>query len=344
MMHRARLKEKFHITHTGEIHKNRLHFKNHSILTCIGYPKLVMAFDIQQIVNSSFGIKLVTTLGRILPSRLGYRLADFVAEQIAGRRDSQMVRAIRANQWIVRGEKLDGVTLDRAVRETVRHSARSIFDLYHYIQNSEATRRLIVLDSTMQQLAWRPEFDDRGLVVVGLHLSSFDLVLQWLCRQGMKPLVLTIPNPQGSQRMEFEMRRRTGMNLVPVSVGALRQALRHLQQGGVVLTGIDRPIPDPKDSPCFFGHPAALPVHHIFLATKAKVPVMIMVTNFQADGKYHVLTSDLIEMDSHPDREQEALLNAEKVLNIAERFIRQAPEQWSISLPVWPEIMDRVPK
>jgi len=254
-----------------------------------------------------------------------------------------MVQVIRANQWVVRGGNLTGDALDKAVYETLSQSARSVFDLYHYIRNPEATRRLIVLDSVTEQLALRPEFDKRGLVIAGLHLSSFDLVLQGLTRQGMKPLVLTIPNPQGGRRMEFEMRRQTGMNLVPISVSALKHAVRYLQQGGAVLTGIDRPIPNPKLHPCFFGHPSALPVQHIFLATKAKVPIMIMAANLQSDGRYHVLTSEPIEMESHPDRETEALQNAGKVLRVAEKFIRQVPQQWSISLPVWPEIMDRVP-
>jgi phosphatidylinositol dimannoside acyltransferase len=302
-----------------------------------------MSFDIQQVINSPFGIKLVSALGRSFPPRLGYRITRFVAGQIARRRDSKMVQAIRANQWVVRGGNLNGEELDKAVFETLSQSARSVFDLYHYIQNPEATRRLIVLDSVTEQLALRPEFDKRGLIVAGLHLSSFDLVLQGLTRQGMKPLVLTIPNPQGGRRMEFEMRKQTGMNLVPISVSALKQAVQYLQQGGAVLTGIDRPIPNPKLSPCFFGYPSALPMQHIFLATKAKVPIMIMVANLQNDGKYHVLTSEPIEMDSHPDRETEALQNAGKVLRVAEKFIRQVPQQWSISLPVWPEIMDRVP-
>jgi hypothetical protein len=70
---------------------------------------------------------------------------------------------------------------------------------------------------------------------------------------------------------------------------------------------------------------------------------MIMVTNLQPDGKYHVLTSDFIEMDPHPDREVEALQNAEKVLRVADGFIRQTPQQWSISLPVWPETLDLAP-
>jgi len=302
-----------------------------------------MAINLQRINNSPLVISLVSVLGRALPLRLGHSLADFVAGQLAGQRDSPMIRAIRANQWVARGEALEKEALDQAVRDTLRHSARSIFDLYHYIQKPELTRRLIVPDSTTQQLARRPEFDGRGLVVVGLHLSNFDLILPWLCGQGLRPLVLTIPDPQGGRRTEYERRKKIGMNLIPASVGAIRQAIRHLQQGGVVLTGIDRPIPDPGARPRFFGRPAALPLHHILLATKAQVPVVIKVTNLQSDGKYHVLSSDLIEMDPQPDREAGVLRNAEKVLSIAENFIRQAPQQWSISMPVWPETLDLAP-
>jgi KDO2-lipid IV(A) lauroyltransferase len=299
-----------------------------------------MPVDLQRLDDSRFVLSLVSALGWAFPPRPGHALADLVAARIARRQDSRMIQAVRANQWIVRGETLGKEALDRAVIETLRSSARSIFDLYHYMRNPKATGRLIVLDPASQEVIRRPEFDKRGLMIVGLHLSSFDLVLQWFIQQGMKALILTIPNPQGGRRKEYEARKKAGVNLVPASFSALRQALRHLQQGGVVLTGIDRPIPAPKVRPRFFGRPAALPVHHISLAVKARVPVMIMAPSLQPDGKYHVLTSGLIEMDPYPDRAAEELQNAERVLGIAEGFIRQAPQQWSISLPVWPETLD----
>lgn len=302
-----------------------------------------MGINLQRISDSPFVINLLSTLGRMLPMRVGHSLADFVAGRIASHHDSHMIRAVRANQWVVRGEFSEKEVLDRAVRETLRNSARSIFDLYHYIQNEQATRRLINMDPTIQRLIQRQEFEPRGLVIAGLHLGNFDLILQWLCWLGLRPLVLTIPDPQGGRRTEYDRRKKAGMNLVPASVGAIRLALRHLQQGGVVMTGIDRPIPDPKAFPRFFGRPAALPMHHVFLAAKAQVPVMVMITILQADGKNLVKTSEPIEMDSHPDREVEALENAEKVLGVAEGFIRQTPQQWSISLPVWPETLEMVP-
>ena len=303
-----------------------------------------MAFDFQQVVNSSLSLRLVSLLAQLFSPRLGYQIAYGLAEQIARRSNSDLVQAIRANQWVVNGEVLKGDALDRLVHKTLRNAARSLFDLYHYSHDFEATRRLIVFDASFDVIAQRPEFAERGLLIAGLHLSSFDLVLQWLSRDGLRPLVLTIPEPTGGRRMEYEIRKRTGMNLVPASVGALRQAVKYLQQGGMVLTGIDRPIEKPEVSPRFFGRPAALPTHHIFLAIKAHVPIVITVAYLQEDGKYHVFTSDLIEMDSCPNPKEAFLQNAEKVLAIAERFILRAPQQWSVPLPVWPQIVSQVPK
>lgn len=108
-------------------------------------------------------------------------------------------------------------------------------------------------------------------------------------------------------------------------------------------TGIDRPIPSPQVCPLFFGRPAALHMHHVFLATQAQVPIVVAATTLQGDGKYHVFASECIEMDSHPDAATAMLRNAEKVLSIAEEFIRPVPQQWSVPLPVWPQVMDLVP-
>jgi KDO2-lipid IV(A) lauroyltransferase len=160
--------------------------------------------------------------------------------------------------------------------------------------------------------------------------------------QGMKAMVLTLPDPRGGRRKEYEMRKKNGVNLVPSTVGGFLQAVRHLQQGGFVATGIDRPIPQPRIRPQFFGRPASLPLHHIFLAIKAKVPVMLMVTIRRPDGTNCVFSTDRMEMDSYPDRETEVRRNAEKVLGVAEEYIRMAPQQWSVSLPVWPEVADGI--
>ena len=154
-------------------------------------------------------------------------------------------------------------------------------------------------------------------------------------------MVLTIPDPQGGRRVEYEMRRKLGMNLVPASVSALRQAVTHLEQGGMVLAGLDHPVLNPKQRPIFFNYPASLPTHYISLALKTQVPVVLMATIQQMDGKYHILSSEPIEMEHDPDRRRAILCNAERVLKQAEDFIRLAPQQWNVPWPIWPELLER---
>ena len=302
-----------------------------------------MAIDLQHIINSQFGVKLVSFIGRTIPSSLGYRIADLVAGWIATRRQSKLIQAIKTNQWVIRGAGPDKEALDQAVLDTLKNTARSLYSLYHYVHDPKAIHDIVDLNPVARGLVERPEFGDRGLMLVGLHLSNFDFVLQSMCMQGLKAFVLTIPDPQGGQRMEYEMRKKTGMNLVPASVSAMRNAVKYLKQGGVVLTGMDRPVFDPKVRLRFFGWPSSLPTHHIHLAMKAGVPVMIVAARLGMDGCYHVTTSEPIEMESDPDHEKGVVRNAERVLKEAEKFILQAPEQWSMSLPVWPDFMDNIP-
>ena len=302
-----------------------------------------MALDLQQLINSSLSLRLMSAVARSLPPRLGHRVAFAIADLFARRPESGPVQAMRLNQWVASRQALEGEKLDQAVRETLRCSARFLFDVYHYRDDYDAARQLIVVDPSFQQITQRPEFDSRGLVITGLHLSGFDLVLQWLVKGGLKLLVLTISDPQGGRRIEYETRKQIGMNLMPASFSTIRQAIKHLQKGGMVLTGVDRPIEAPEVMPHFFGHPAPLPVHHIFLAMKARVPLMLAFTYLWPDGRYHVFASDPIEMDSVDTSPEILLRNAENVLGRAEEFIRQAPRQWSVPLPVWPDLLNIVP-
>ncbi len=302
-----------------------------------------MAIDLQRLFGSAFAIRLAGIIGQTIPPRLGYALADFIADRIASRRNSKIVRAVRANQWVARGEGPGGEELDRAVREAFRHAACSVFELYRGLRHLREALASIELDPSARFLLKRPEFAERGLVLVSLHLGNFDLVLHILSMQSIRPMVLTIPDPRGGRRMEFESREKAGATLLPASVPAFLKAIRHLRRGGYVATGIDRPIPDPRLRPRFFGHPASLPLHHIFLALKANVPIRMLTTFRTPDGRHIVHASPPVEMEPHPDRDTEALQNAERVLRIAEGYIREAPAQWSVSLPVWPEMLGRVP-
>ena len=157
--------------------------------------------------------------------------------------------------------------------------------MYHYNLHLRSADQLFSIDPSFQAILARPELDRQGLVLAGLHMLGFDLGLQWLSLAQFKPLVLTIPNPQGGRQIEFDTRRKAGLKMVPGSVKGLLQALRFLQQGGMVMTGIDHPAPENNPRPRFFGLPAALPTHYIYLALKAHVPVVVVGSRLEKDGK-----------------------------------------------------------
>jgi len=302
-----------------------------------------MPVDPQKTINSPLGLSIALLIGRYTPNRIGHPIVDFAADRISARKGWKMIRSAYLNQWVVNGENLNQAALDDAVRKNFRSTARSIFDLYHNINDPKIFRQIIEVHPIAEQLLTRPEYAERGLVVTGIHMSNFDFIGQVAGMAGVKAMFLGLPEMHAGYQKQLEMRRERGMNIVPTNSSTIKQAVKYLRNGGVVMTGIDRPDERYPYRPLFFGRPAALPIHHIFLALKAHVPILVGSVIWKPDGKYHFLFSEPIEMEPHPDRHQEIIQNAERVLHVAEDFIRQDPSQWSMAFPVWPDAMDKVP-
>jgi lauroyl/myristoyl acyltransferase len=302
-----------------------------------------MTIEARNIINSPVGLNLAYMIGRYTPQSLGHRIAQFGADQISGRRGWKMVQAARINQWVARGEKLNSEALDEAVHLNFRATARSIFDLYHNINNPAVFREIIAIDSTAEQFLRRPEFAERGLVVAGLHMGSFDFIGQVAGVSGVKAMYLMLNKMNPGYEKQLEMRREKGMNAYPTSNESIKKAIKYLRAGGMVMTGIDRPDESIPYRCQFFGHPAALPVHHVFMALKANVPVLLAAVLRKPDDRYHFLFSNPIEMEPQSNRQAEIIYNAEKILYVAADFIRQDPSQWAMTFPVWPGLVDQVP-
>lgn len=299
--------------------------------------------DLQSLMNGRLGVGLALGAGRIMPPGIGYPLASFAADRIAARRKLALVRAVRLNQWVISQGSLSARQLDQAVRQTFRHTAHCLFDLYHNLHDPEAVLKLMEQNPHLDEaIAWSMA-EKKGLVVVGVHMSNFDFVFQSAGLRGWRGLAISYPQPGGGYQWQNDLRRQTGIEIVPGSMEALRLGIRRLQAGEMVITGIDRPQVDSKYRPCFFGRPAAMPVLHILLAIKANVPVVVTAAIMRPDGIYQFYASDFITMQAHPDRQEEILLNAERVLSVAEGFIRQAPQQWAMFYPVWPEALNEMP-
>jgi lauroyl/myristoyl acyltransferase len=304
--------------------------------------------DIQELINGRLGIGFAYLLGRTIPPALSGRLARWVGHRIAGRDDLAMVRAVKANQWVARGEKLSRDELDRAVAETYTNNVLSIYRFYRNFRNPEALVSHVKLPDKLLEILKDSQENQHGLIVLGVHMGNFDLVMQSVVRQVFQPngihgMFLGVSQPGKGYQWQNELRRRNGVEVIPTSMAAIKLATQRLAEGWVVVTGLDRPISDAKYRPSFFGRAASLPVLYVPLALRTKVPVVVMGASMRSDDSYEIYVSAPVYLTSYSDRHDEMTANAEKVLVSAEDFIRPDPAQWTMPYPVWPETLDEIP-
>ena len=298
---------------------------------------------LQDLVNSSWGVRLGLFLGQRLPARLGYTLAYALMGQLASRRKLPIVQAVRLNQSVVRGLALSSAELDEAVTAVFRHAAHCFVDLYHNIASRPAIDSFFPETPGIRQFIERSHGKQGGTFVAILHMSNFDLAVLSLADRGLQAQILTFSQPPGSYQVQNRLRSRDGLEITPISNQALHRAIQRLKSGGMVITAIDRPLEDGGQPLTFFGHLASLPTGHIRMALKADVPIILAVPTLQKDGKYAIFFSDPIWMRHDPDPGQEIRMNARLVLEIAEGLIRQYPEQWLMYYPVWPDQLQATP-
>jgi KDO2-lipid IV(A) lauroyltransferase len=304
--------------------------------------------DLQGFFNSKIGVGLAYGISRLIPAAGGERLAGSLGRYLSARKDLAMVKAVRTNHWVVSGGTLSSADLDTIVAETYANNALAIYRFYRNFRHPEALRRLVIYPQRLIDIIHAQHEEGRGLIVTGVHTGNFDLVLhsavmQIKEREGIRALALSAPQISKGYEWQNDLREQSGIDIMPASMSALRIAAQRLEEKGLVVSGLDRPIPGGKYQPLFFGHPAAVPVLHVPLALRASVPVVVVGSNRQTDGRYQICVSDPIEMKSYPDRTQEILLNAQAVLEVAQNYIRVEPREWTMTYPVWPELLGSVP-
>jgi lauroyl/myristoyl acyltransferase len=298
---------------------------------------------LQDVINGLFGVSLAYGLAQAMPPRLGRWTAQRLGGAFGRLKKLSQVRAARANQWVVSGEKLTGPDLDRATREVFRSTGRNLYDYYHHLHRPESILKLVDFDPAFEDCIQRSQEGRQNQLLVFPHFSNFDLVGRAAALKGICYQVLGFPQPQSGYQRQNDVRNFMGVEVTPISNESLRQAADRLRGGGSVLTGADRPLNEAKYRPAFFGRTANLPTGYVRLALKEKAPVIVISGITLPDGRYRIWASEPVIMKARDDPETETLRNAEAVLEVIEDLIRQAPRQWSMFYPVWPDVIHNIP-
>lgn len=299
--------------------------------------------SIQSILNSKISVQFSILIGKYLPQKWGYGFGNFLGSIIGSFRNWDINRNIRLNQFVAQGENLTKAELVRSSKKVLAHAGRCYYDLHHYINQSEALDDLVPFTAEMQEFIDLAQ-DKQGYMVVAPHISNFDLVVARLVRAGYQGKVLSQPNPGSGYQLQNEIRESYGLDLTPLGTPGLEETIvSYLKEGGIVATGIDRPLPTRKKRHYvnFFGRPSPLPLGYITTALAAEVPIIVVTAYMTPQGKYGFRHTGPIQLKKYSNKLDNILLNAEYVLKEIEAFIQIAPEQWLMYYPVWPDLAER---
>jgi KDO2-lipid IV(A) lauroyltransferase len=293
--------------------------------------------DLVTFFNSRLGPMLGIFLARVLSLNGAYRFADWLSHRLAARPDSAVVQAVRSNQAVVRGLPYDSPELDDVVLEVLQTAGRSYADWYRSMaRGPDKVRSSIEIDEGIFESVQQSMDEKRGIVVASAHMSNFNLLLMSLGLYGVPVQGLSLANVQGAVHIDNRIRAQYGLNITPISMESLREAISRLRKGGIVMSAVDRPDV-PGDDLIFFGRKVNLPIGHARLALRTNSRVLVGMTQAVGPGEYRAVGAPLIEPEVTGDNQHDIRALAQRVLEVIENFIRERPTEWLLFLPMWPE-------
>jgi uncharacterized protein len=178
----------------------------------------------------------------------------------------------------------------------------------------------------------------QGVLLVTPHLGNWELGASLLVAEGVRPLVLTAPEP-GGQFTELRAAARSRQGVDTLVVGddpfAFVEVIRRLQSGGMVALLLDRPPAATAVEVEFFGRPFRASVAAAELARASGA--MILPVFIVRDGSRHVAYAlPPVDYDRRAlgNRAARQELTG-RILRAFEPAVRQFPDQWFHFVPVW---------
>ena len=299
--------------------------------------------NFQTFFSSKIGIKLAIWLSRTLSPQQAEMIIKRVVYLISLKRNAPLIRSIRANQSVIRNIDFDSPVLDDVVYQVLFRAARGYYDLYRTLtKEPEMIKEKISFRPELSSLLTQAAAKKRAVVISIIHTSNFDLAAAAFVGSGLDIQMLTYANPTDGHQLQNTFRKSDGYVVTPTSKPALKMALKRLQAGGMILTGIDRPLPvraQNSKQVTFFGRPTSLPTGHIRLAMSSNALLVFLYTERTGEGEYLIEMHPPMELILTGNRQKDIRTNAEKLLAIAEEKIRAKPEEWMIFNPVWPQVL-----
>jgi KDO2-lipid IV(A) lauroyltransferase len=245
---------------------------------------------------------------------------------------------VRGNLRHIVGSGVGDDTLHEKTRQVFSHAGQTYYDFFHIVnQPPRLLANAVQVPESLIGLIESDTASGQGVLLLGMHMSNFDLVILALGARGLPIQALSLADPGPGFQILNRLRAAGGFEITPITSVSLRGAIRRLRGGGIVATGVDRPVPQDRELIKFFGQLAYLPVGPTRLALMTGATVVVGACHYDTEAGYVLEYTGPVEMVSTGDRRRDILANTRRIATIVEGYVRAHPDQWMMFHPFWPE-------
>jgi lauroyl/myristoyl acyltransferase len=235
--------------------------------------------------------------------------------------------AVLANLRIVAPERASAAT----VRRVFVGQARNYLEIFKIPRTDPA-----VLRARIERRGWEhlvaAHALGKGVIVASAHLGPISLVGQVLVAHGFATVL-----PIESERSEFQRavnRARAGMGLQLVPTETPLAIVRALRDGKIFGLLADRAVTGVGERVPFFGREALLPSAHVVLALRTGAPLLPAFSGRER-GTLTASFEPPLELRTTGDRAADVREGVRRWALVLERYVRKAPDQWTVFERVW---------
>lgn len=224
-------------------------------------------------------------------------------------------------------------------RRVVATVAMNYYDLFLLPRRPpEALQRYFALTGSENVEAARAR--GNGIIFIGPHLGNFNYVAAF-APMVCSPAVAVIEQLDDPEMHDYfrHLRGHPGLEIVTNGPQNIRTILRTLRANGAVMMLCDRDVGGVTDDVTFFEERTRLPAGPGIIARRTGAAI-ITGTAYRTGATAHFLALGspivLPESDGTPNERRAA--DTQAIAHVIEQMIRQAPDQWAVLQPVWPDL------
>ena len=279
------------------------------------------------------GWRVGLSIVRMIPRKLALAIGGTLG-WCYGALHSTRRRIVSANLKPI--DSISSKALPRKSSQVFRNFGRKLVDLMRF----EAGRPVMELFDFHSDWSKIEEIrtSGGGILFVTIHLGNWELGGAVLAAKGLRPAVLSHPEPD-PRLTEIRKAHRAQLGIDTIVIGddpfAFVEVVKRLNDGGAVALLLDRPAVA-KGVECeLFGKPFMASIGPAELARATGCAIVPVVIPAEADG-YHALVLDPIAYKRPNLREREARQQlTRQILRAFEPVLRQYPDQWYHFVPIW---------